>query len=208
MKKIILPLTVLAIAFASCGEKKENGGDSTANHAAGTSHDTVAKATTASEPEGLPTEFTGTFNGKEWKGGGYPNSHLYYVQGIKQMYEGKPYLMLAFKAVQGPDNRQLTIAMKDYAGKTGVVDYKNLEILLSGAESGKAEEAAMVGNGTSDKRIPITIEITKFEKTSDTEALISGKMNGELKGMLGSKDVKIENGVFNDVKVKVFPDKY
>jgi hypothetical protein len=169
----------------------------------------AAEGPTASKLVDAPTAtFTGLLNGKEWKGGNIYNGHLYYAKGIAQMYGGKPYMMLSFRATDAPDNRQLNISFMNFEGKPGVYSKEKLEVMLSGAASGEAQQSEMQGHKVPAQATDFTVELTEWKQSKDDEVLVSGKVQGTLKGVFGSPAVKIENGTFSNVAVKMFNEKY
>ncbi len=152
-------------------------------------------------------ELTCNINGKEWKAKAFAHSSSFFVKGVNKMYDGEPYLGLAFVAITKPDGRQINFAIKNFAGKTGKIQDKDLEVLLSGSANGDVKGGEMQGFKMNTQNINFTVEITAYKPTSINEALISGKFSGTLKGLLLSKDIKVENGTFTNVKIEVFNDK-
>lgn len=152
-------------------------------------------------------DFTCLLDGNDWSAGSFFHSALYYQGGIKMLDpSGAPYLQLAFKATNAPDNRQLTIAIRNYKGGLGT--YPGMEVLLSGSADGVAENVQMCGyqdNPTyPDQKTNFVFEITDFTRVSDEIAYISGNCHGKLKGIMGSPDVQVMNGSFQKVEVRVF----
>lgn len=197
---------VLMGLLAACGNNSGNNNSKpVASSEMPETVDTQDMART-SAPEPVPT-LTCQLNGREWKGANVYNGHLYYVQGIKGMYGGKPYMVLSFKAATAPDNRQLTISFYNFQGKAGVYAKDAVEVLLSGAASGEAQKSELQGHKVPGQNTNFTVAITAWKPNGSNEAIISGKLSGLLKGVLGSSNVEIENGQFTDVAVKIFNDK-
>jgi hypothetical protein len=205
--KRLTAIAMLAV-FTACGgnsQPKEKEAPATSGQPAA-----AAEAPTATKsPDAAPTaSFTCLLNGKEWNGRDIFNGHLYYAKGIAQMYGGKPYMMLSFRATDAPDNRQLNISFMDFQGKPGVYSKEKLEVLLSGAASGEAQQSEMQGHKVPGQATDFTVELTEWKQSKGDEVLVSGKVQGTLKGVFGSPAVKIENGTFSNVAVKMFNEKY
>jgi hypothetical protein len=201
---------LLAALVLSCGN---NNGGTTAPVAdnkttATTAPETASEATSRGADPAPAASFTCQLNGQAWKAGNIFNGHLFYAKGISAMFGGNPYMMLAFRAVDNPDNRQLTISFKNFQGKTGVYAKEKIEVMLSGAASGEAQKSEMQGHKVPGQNTDFTVELTDWKPVKDDEALVSGKVQGTLKGIFGTPDVKIEGGSFANVPVKVFNEKY
>lgn len=153
-------------------------------------------------------EATCQVDGISWAGSGYSNSHLHYAAGIRNMFGGKPYLILAFQSTNQPDNRQLTFTLLGFTGEKGTYTGKTIEILFSGSATGNNEQSVLQGHKIPAQTTDFSVEITAYKPTSDESALISGKFNGTLKGILGAPSVTIQNGEFQNVTVKVFQQAY
>ncbi|MFN0174308.1 MAG: hypothetical protein ACKVU0_06660 [Saprospiraceae bacterium] len=171
-------------------------------------------ATTAASTEANlnKAEFTANVNGKPWSGAGFFNSALFYTKGNPYLNTDKPVLVLAFKSIQSPDNRQLNIHVKGFVPKTGTIPLETLDVMLTGASSGKDTDSQVAsnyneGNATAGKT-PFKVEITKWEMASADEAIISGKVSGTMHRLFARENDVLENGSFSNVRVKVFNEKY
>jgi hypothetical protein len=170
----------------------------------------TASATTAPAPPTVAktAELTCTLNGKAWKGSAGAGGQLYYAKGITGMYGGLPYMSLSFSAMEAPDNRQLTIAFKNFPGKTGVYNKEKVEVLLSGSSTGDAKKAELQGHKIPAQATDFSITISDWKVTTATEIVASGTLSGTLKGVFDAPDVKIENGVFSNLKIILYSEKY
>jgi hypothetical protein len=166
----------------------------------------VTTTNTTATPQS--TEVSFTYNGKTWKGAGSTNSHLFYSKGVRGMFNDRPFLLLAFRSITAPDDRQLTLKIGDFAGKTGKFDKGNIEVLFSGSEDGDTKKSLLFGCKSPATVTDFAIDITAWTAVSDDEALVSGRFSGTLKGIMVSGSLKTENGQFSNVKVKVYNDKY
>lgn len=166
----------------------------------------VTTTNTTTTPQSAEVSFT--YNGKTWKGAGFPNAHLFYIKGVKGMFNDRPFLLLAFKSITTPDDRQLTLKIGDFAGKTGKFDKKNIEVLFSGSEDGDTKKSLLYGCKSPATVTDFVIDITAWTVVSAEEALVSGRFSGTLNGIMVSGSLKTENGQFSKVKVKVYNDKY
>lgn len=156
---------------------------------------------------------TAQIDGAAWTGNGFNNSHLFYKGGVKQFNNGKPSLLLTFKAVNGPDNRQLNIVLSTADAKPGIYSGDQIELLLSGSAIGDEKKPELYGH-----KFPETIgrnlkvEISSYRENGNGTATVSGKISGFLKRPLvmaaETEELRIENGVFNNVLVTVFAGKY
>jgi hypothetical protein len=158
-------------------------------------------------PNAVSTELTCTISGREWKAKAFAHSCSFFAKGVQKMYNGEPYLGLAFTAIAKPDGRQINFAIKNFAGKIGKIQDKDLEVLISGSADGDTKRGEMQGFKMNTQNINFNVEITAYKNITATEAIISGRFSGTLKGLLLSKDIQIENGVFTNVKLEVFNDK-
>jgi hypothetical protein len=200
-------LTAIAtVLIVACGNN--NNASQPASTSATPATSPVAEEKNSEKPAEVAATLTCQLNGREWKGGNIYSGNLYYPKGISRMFNGKPYMMLSFRATMPPDNRQLTISFANFQGKTGTYAKEALEVLLSGAASGEAQKAELQGHKVPRQSTNFTVEITDWKVTGADEVIISGKLSGTLKGSLGSPDVTIENGQFNNVAIKIYPDKY
>jgi hypothetical protein len=182
-----------------------NGFDSGFALGDATSVESTANATSSDETTG---EATCLVDGIDWSGSGYSNSHLFYAAGMRNIFGGKPYLMLAFQSVNSPDNRQLTITLPGFTGEKGIYTGNAIEILFSGSATGNNEQSMLQGHKIPAQPTNFSVEITAYKSLADDSALISGKFNGTLKGIFGAPSVDIQNGKFRDVTVKVFRQAY
>jgi hypothetical protein len=165
-------------------------------------------ATAEPAPKTTEAETNFTLKDKKWTGSGYSNSHLFYAKGISNLHDGKPFLILAFKATTSPDDRQLTLMIYNFAGKTDKYQKADIEVLLSGSESGDPKKSELIGCKSPYSETDFMIEITDYRLVNANEAEVSGKYSGTLKQTFGLGKEKIENGTFSKVKVKVYPDRY
>lgn len=154
------------------------------------------------------SEVSADFNSKKWSGVSFFNSNLLYFKGLSVMNCSKSYLMLGFQSNLLPDNRQLTFTVCGFEPKIGKIAVSTIEVSLSGAESGDTKLAVAAGSKGKGVTEPFLLEITKYEKTTTNEALISGKFSGTVGGALVKNSIKITNGVFVNVKVKVFNENF
>jgi hypothetical protein len=165
---------------------------------------TPAPATAPANPELHCTK-----NGLPWAGASFGNSNLYYTKGIATMYEGKPYLILAFQA---NSTNQLTFTFKGLTpaqAKVGVVDPKLVECMFSGDESG---ESVVMINRTkglgNTPLVPFRFEVTSWRVISADEVEISAKFSGSVFPMFSTQATKIEGGEIKNAKVRVFTERY
>ncbi|NJM78761.1 MAG: hypothetical protein HC854_02515 [Flavobacterium sp.] len=68
--------------------------------------------------------------------------------------------------------------------------------------------AEVLGKKDKKGKVNFSFEITKWEKSSADEVIISGNFSGVLGGVLATKDIQVTNGTFTNVKVKVFNTKH
>ncbi|MCU0432416.1 MAG: hypothetical protein MUC87_03050 [Bacteroidia bacterium] len=196
----------LFVGFTSCSENEGKPAAKT---------DSVAAPATENKPQpdqaatATKAEFTCNLGGSPWRGAGFFNSHLYYAGGNSMFKKPYPHAMITFRSITANDTRQLNIMINNFDGKTGVIPAKNLEILLSGSPDGDNKNSVMLGNGRKDAPSPFTVEITKWESKEANKAIASGKVSGKLTGYLGDKSSsEITDGVFTDIEVQVFTEKY
>lgn len=170
----------------------------------------------AAQPENPVSDLTepkvvAKLNDQSWTAAVALQGALYYKGGFKAMdASGKPYLQLAFKSLQAPDDRQLTISIRGFNGKTGVVEKESIEVLLSGSATGSTQNSELVGykGGKEYEAYSFDLEITQWETVSADKVLLSGKFKGKLKGVFGAKDVTIVDGTLEKIEVKVFSESY
>ncbi|WP_421800038.1 hypothetical protein [Haliscomenobacter sp.] len=156
--------------------------------------------------------FMAQIDGAAWTGNGFANSHLFYKGGVKQFNDGKPSLMLTFKAVNGPDNRQLNVLLTTADAKPGIYSGEQIELLLSGSPLGDEKNSELYGHKYPDSQgRNLKVEISSYRENGNGTATISGKISGFLSrplGMAKKSELSIENGVFNNVVVTVYNGKY
>jgi hypothetical protein len=151
--------------------------------------------------------FKTTLDGKAFRGVVTYKGASYWRKGVKNLVE-KPYLQLQFRCVDAPDDRTMTIQVfrpKEAAAQYGVAD---MEVNFSGTADGIKNNTTIYGFVNGKGNTSFNLEITKWQSVSDTKAIISGKINGELREVkiLGkSTNVnKFENGIFENIEVEIF----
>jgi hypothetical protein len=165
---------------------------------------------------GLKGSVSFVANGISWSGNSYYSSSTFFVHGNAMALVREPYLLMSWKATTKPDDRQLTITSKGFKESTG--ELVDAEILLSGSADGDATKTCMMSNKklslAGKKSLPFTINITKWQVNGDI-ATVSGSFTGTLKNyqvlgikMAGCDDMKISNGSFENVQIKVHNDTY
>jgi hypothetical protein len=171
----------------------------------------AASTETAQAKSGSDGKVSATLNGKPWSADVTYQGALYYAAGVKMFDKsGKPYMQLAFKSNTAPDDRQLTISIRDFSGTTGKVEKTTMEVLLSGSSVGDTKNPEMSGY----KNLPeyassdFSLNITKWETQADGSVIMDAEFSGELKGVLGSKNSTFSNGKAENVKVTVYNDPY
>jgi hypothetical protein len=201
MKYVASILT--AALFFSCGNNS-----TVTSSGSGSVKDTASAAVQAPIAVAKTAELTCAINGKEWKGSGNAGGQLYYAKGITGMYGGLPYMIIAFSAADAPDNRQLTISFKNFPGKTGVYNKDKLEVLLSGSSTGDPKKSELQGHKMPAQATDFSLTINEWKQITATEVVASGTLGGSLKGVFDAPDVKIENGIFSDLKIRLYSEKY
>jgi hypothetical protein len=157
--------------------------------------------------------FTAIINGKFYNSKLNSRGAFYYTKGVKGFVD-EPFVQLAFASLDVVDNRYFLIQIK--SPKEGTATYnssQNIAVNFSGSIDGKSENAKVYGF---DKNVAantkFTIEITKWQRISDSKISISGRMNGDLPqnlAILGKKEtLKLENGLFENIEVEVFTENY
>jgi hypothetical protein len=131
---------------------------------------------------------------------------LFYPNGIKQLDE-KPFIQLAFVPNHPTDNRQLTIKiLSPKAGKASYSGANQMEVLVTGAESGKSTDSRMYGRSSkSNPNIPFTIEINEWKESAGA-IFISGKINGTLMETLTvakKQSIEYKEGSFSNLKMEI-----
>jgi hypothetical protein len=193
-----------AALFFSCG----NNSTVTSSGSGSIKQPDSPAAALASPAVAKTAELTCIINGKEWKGAANAGGQLYYAKGITGMHHGLPYMIIAFSALNAPDNRQLTVSCKNFPGKTGVYSKDKVEVLLSGSSTGDAKKAELQGHKVPAKATDFSLTINEWKQTTATEVVASGTLSGTLKGVFDAPDIKIENGVFSDLKIRLYSEKY
>lgn len=131
---------------------------------------------------------------------------LYYPNGIKQLNE-KSFIQLAFVPNHPTDNRQLTIKIfSPKAGKAIYSEANQMEILVTGAESGKSTDSRMFGRcSKSNASVPFTIEITEWKESAGA-IFISSKIYGTLMETLAvgkKQSIEYKEGSFSNLKMEI-----
>jgi hypothetical protein len=206
------PLAFLALILISCGDSQTTtNSDTHANSLDSTATNSGNKTLPVVDTD--PIVLTMKIDGKEWKGGCPANFGLLYEQGVEMFNAKGPYLQIAFTSAVQPDNRQLTISIDQIAMKAGKVSTGNLAVLLSGAATGQSKDSQLQDNGPTNSHTDFTFEITAWEAPTNITGVsgigkLSGKFSGKLRGTLGSPAVQITEGVFENLPITVYPDKY
>jgi hypothetical protein len=203
MKSVFICLAAVSICL-SCGSNGNgtSSGTDTTQKTAGFSADP------APEPAVKPAALTCLIDGKEWKGASVPGGQLYYAKGITGMYDGLPYLGIAFSSAEAPDDRQLTISFKNFPGKMGVYNKEEVEALLSGSVTGDVKKAMLQGHKMPAQATDFSVVISEWKPVTATEVVVSGTISGTLRGVFDAPDVRIENGSFSNLKVRLYSEKY
>jgi hypothetical protein len=151
--------------------------------------------------------FKTNLDGKPFRGIVTYKGASYWRKGVKRYIE-KPFLQLQFRCVDAPDDRLLTLQIfnpKESLAKYGVAD---MEVNFSGTVDGVKEHTTIFGfvNGKADTQF--NVEITQWKKVGNDKAIISGKINGDLREVkiLGKAKAinQFENGVFENIEVEIF----
>lgn len=210
MKSILfhIYLSFLCFLFFSCqsGTSKDNKSEMLSI--------TTNKLNESSQTQKISeASFTCLLNDDVWKGSGFYGSHLYYTKGMRQMYDNKPFLTISFKANNLPDNRQLTISIVNFNPNRKTYLSKDIDVGLSGSATGDSNRVEMQNNFKNKSLSNITVNITEWTQINSDGGLISGTIEGTLPGLkmkFGEccQDVIIKQGVFNNVKVQVYNEKY
>jgi len=176
---------------------------------------TTNKGTETSQTQKVSeASFTCLLNDVAWHGSGFYGSHLYYTEGMSQMYDNKPFLTLSFKADKAPDNRQLTISIINFKPDQKIFKSEDLEVGLSGSASGDPNKGEIQGNRKkkNDGLSAFTVNITAWSQVNQNEAMISGTAEGTL-SRLKNKENEVcravinKRGVINYGKVRVSEEK-
>jgi hypothetical protein len=152
-------------------------------------------------------QFKSKLDGKTWNAKVTYKGASFWRKGVKGFLE-KPYLQLQFASVQSPDERLMTIQVIYPKETPSKYTAKDLEVNFSGTPDGNTKYTEMFGfvNGKGDT--DFSMEITKWQKVSATQAIISGKISGDLKEvkLLGTPKLKhrFTDGIFENVEVEIF----
>ncbi len=223
-KKVYLPMRTrtivtlsLALSLLACG-KDSSAPAATSSHTATTTPAAAttpaASATATATPTPTPKaeasamQLSATLDGKAWKAGVVAQGALFYEKGAK-MWDpsGKPFLQLSFQAA-APDTRNLTMQLTDFATTTGKIDSSKQEVLFTGSETGDPNKALMAGFKLPALKTDFTLELTKWERPSPDKAIASFSVTGTLKGTMGSPSVVFENGVIENLEIRVYTEAY
>jgi hypothetical protein len=166
--------------------------------------------TTVVEEKMTTSNLSVVFSGKVWKANG--TSALYYEGGNSMMDEtGKPYFQIGFSAVNAPDNRKLTFTFMNFVPNIGKIK-SPLKVLMTGHDSGDLNKSEVQGYQVNPKfpeqATNLVVEITKWERISVSKAKISGTFSGKLKGLMGAPDLDCQNGIFENMEVDCYTQKY
>ena len=201
MKKII-SYTIIAIFVTACGSSTSEKKVDTPTESS--QSDIIETGPTPTTPASSTPEITMLFNGAEWQGAGFYASHLYYAKGLTGMYNEQPHLMLSFKGIKTPDDRQLSLSLIGFTGATGKFTREKLAAGFTGSATGDATNPDMFSNKSFDTYSDLSVEITGYSVINKDEAEVDGMVSGSFT----KENTKIENGKFTGVKVKVFNEKY
>ena len=125
----------------------------------------------------------------------------YLSKGIKGFIE-KPFFQFNF--ISSTDERNLLIQVMNV--KDGVGAYNSKQIEANYATLLNAKEEDFYGHDTKTfSKTEFTLEITTWEKISDTQAKISGKFSGKLNSASNSTlaPIVIEEGEFTNIKIDI-----
>jgi hypothetical protein len=150
------------------------------------------------------------FSGKEWKANS--TSALFYEGGNSMMDKtGKPYFQISFSAVDAHDTRKLNFTCNNFVPSLGIIK-SPMKVLMTGHPSGDLKNSEVQGYQVNPKfpeqATNLVVEITKWERISPSKAKISGTFSGKLKGLIGAPDLDFQNGVFENIEVVCYTQKY
>lgn len=155
------------------------------------------------------TTLTSRLDGKPWKANVTYKGAALWRKGVKNFVE-KPYLQLQFASVQSPDNRLLTIQVFYPKEAPAAYTASGMEVNFSGATDGKKENTTIFGFVNGRSAPDFRLNITKWQASGDSKAVISGTLDGYLPEvkLLGrsTQRVQFENGVFENVTVELFSE--
>lgn len=155
-----------------------------------------------------PAQITATLNGQPWSADVAYQGALFYAKGVQRVDpSGKPFLQLAFKANTAPDQRQITLQVRNFAARNGNVPAAQQEWLLTGSVTGDASQAEMCGYKADPaySRYSVTFTVTAWEQLAPDRARLSATFSAKLKGVLGGRDVTLTDGKVNGIEVVVYP---
>jgi hypothetical protein len=147
-------------------------------------------------------------DGVEWSG--TAPSASFFAGGAPSLDpEGRTYLQLAFPSATSPDARQLTFGIFAFTGTIG--PWQDLaEVNFSGSPTGGSDDVSTQGYqyDVPEQKTDFVFEVTKWESTGATTAVMSATFSGGLVGILGAGPTTISNGVITDIEVVVYPDPF
>ncbi|WP_337041436.1 hypothetical protein [Emticicia sp. 17c] len=152
-------------------------------------------------------DFMATLDGQPFKAAVAYKGATLWRKGVKNFASNKPYLLLQFGSIVSPDDRILTIQL--FNPKETIARYgpKDMEVNFSGTTDGKKENTTIYGfvNGKADT--DFIVEITKWQAVSNTKAIISGKLYGDLREVkvlgVAKKINRFENATFDNIEVEI-----
>jgi len=154
---------------------------------------------------------TANIDGKPWNAAVVYQGALFYEKGISMMDKsGNPFLQLAFKVAQSPDNRRLTLQIRNFQPNNEKIAPSQLEVLLSGSEIGDVKNPSIFGfNNTSVyTNYSFEMRVLSWKRISADKALLSATFTAKLKGVLEKKEITITNGKIEGLEVMIFTDKF
>lgn len=163
--------------------------------------------TTLHSAESKRVDFVSVLDGKPFNAAVTYKGATLWRKGVKNFAYNKPYLLLQFASIQSPDDRVMSIQVFNPKESPSKYSVKDMEVNFSGAVDGKKENTTIYGfvNGKADT--DFILEITKWHRETDTKAIISGKIYGELREVkiLGvpKKLNRFENGSFENIEVEI-----
>ncbi|NOT36078.1 MAG: hypothetical protein HOP11_01730 [Saprospiraceae bacterium] len=164
----------------------------------------------------LQTENSGSFscklNSTKWEGKGNFDSHFYFSKGMSGMFDENPFAIFSFKSNTAPDDRQLTISIIGFNEKKTEYNSSALEIRLEGTSSGDLAYSQILGNRRQNQWSDAKLHFSKLNRISNEEIIASGEVSAVLRshksfGKL-SNELALTQGVFTDVRIKVYNEKY
>jgi hypothetical protein len=148
--------------------------------------------------------------GIDWQAAPTYKGALFYKRGVSLAGSaGRPYLQLSFKDSAG--QRTLTVNVKDFEGKTGKVSGE-MEVLLTSTNGSDGTQGYQ--DDVPEQKTDFTLTITNWEDVSESSGTVPGqsKMSatfaGTLKGILGSEDVRFEEGSITDLMIETYKEAY